>query len=193
MVRRELTTMFASFAPDGEPRIDRGAEPADSGERRRWAFFSDANSCVARRAWEEVQFRAVSYAEDRLLARDMLSAGWAKAYHPAAAVVHSHEYPLRQLLLRSFDEWRGMLEVNGLRGHSLARWPLAIQREVRDDMATAARPRVRATRCARPRARWPTTPPAASEPRSAARADRIPERVRRLLSLEGRGGFDPQC
>ena len=121
MVRRELVSVFAPLGD--EPRLDDGP------------FFSSANGCVARRAWESVRFREVAYAEDRMLARDMLSAGWAKAYHPAAAVIHSHEYPLRKLVQRSFDEGRGMLEVNGFRGHSLATWPLVVQRAVRDDAA----------------------------------------------------------
>ena len=32
------------------------------------------------------------YAEDQALALDMLRAGYAKAYVPDAAVIHSHEY-----------------------------------------------------------------------------------------------------
>jgi len=138
-----------------------------------------------------VPFRRVAYAEDRMLARDMLSAGWAKAYHPAAAVVHSHDYSLRQLLLRSFDEWRGMLEVNGFRGHSLTAWPLVIQREVRDDLALVR---------SEGGPRWSAAPRSLAHHTArgvgaalGGRADRIPERLRRFLSLEGRGGFDPQC
>ena len=45
-------------------------------------------------------------AEDQLLAKDMLAAGFAKTYHPGAAVVHSHGNPPAALLRRSFDEWR---------------------------------------------------------------------------------------
>ncbi len=139
-------------------------------------------------------FREVGYAEDQMLARDMLSGGWSKAYHPAAAVVHSHDYSLRDLLLRSFDEWRALLEVHGHRGHRLRRLPLVVQREVRDDLEM-----LRAEGA-------PFSSRAATAPRSAAhhlartlgaalgaRSDRIPRRARRLLSLERRGGFDPQA
>jgi rhamnosyltransferase len=176
MVRRELASVFDPLGD--EPRLDDGP------------FFSSANGCVAREAWERVPFRAVAYAEDRMLARDMLSAGWSKAYHPAAAVIHSHEYPLRQRVQRSFDEGRGMLEVNGFRGHSLTAWPLVVQRAVRDD-ATAAR----AEGTAGP-GLW-----ARSLAHHAAgalggalggRADRIPRRARRLLSLEGHAGLRRQ-
>ena len=176
MVRRELASVFAPLGD--QPRLDDGP------------FFSSANGCVAREAWQQVPFWPVAYAEDRMLARDMLSAGWSKAYHPAAAVIHSHEYPLRRQVQRSFDEGRGMLEVNGFRGHSLAAWPLVVQRAVRDDV-TAARGEgatgtgVWARSLAYHAAR-------ALGGVLGGRADRIPGRARRLLSLEGHGGLRHQ-
>ena len=196
MVRRELDSWFASFAPDGRPHVDRGADaPGKRGDRDRHAYFTDANGCVARRAWEEVPFRPVSYAEDQMLARDMLGAGWAKAYHPAAAVIHSHDYPPRRLLRRSFDEARALREVAGQSSHGGVRSvALVVQREVRDDVALLRREGA------------PSRRRLALLPRSLAhhaartvgaalgsRAERIPVRVREALSLEGRGGFDPQC
>lgn len=194
MVRRELGDWFTSFAPDDAPRIDRADPPQDPVARRRWAFFTDANGCIARRAWEEVPFRPVAYAEDQMLARDMLSAGWSKAYHPAAAVLHSHEYSLPDLFRRSFDEWRALLEVHGHRGQAIARLPLVVQREVRDDLAMvrdegAPRGR-RAAVFAHSFAHHSARTAGAA---LGARADRIPQRARRLLSLEGRGGFDAQA
>lgn len=197
MVRRELEAWFTSFAPDGRPRVDRGgdATTADRGSLARRAFFTDANGCVARRAWEQVPFRQISYAEDQMLARDMAAAGWAKAYHPAAAVTHSHDYPPWQLLRRAFDESRALREVHGHRAHGgPGRVALVVQREVRDDMALLRREGLPAGRRA------------AMLPRSMAhhaartvgatlgsRADRLPARLRRLLSLERRDGFDSQC
>ena len=89
MVARELTEWFRSFAPDGAPRIDRLAAsertiPATVLEGIR-GFFTDANGCIARAAWEAVPFRPIPYAEDRALALDMLRAGYAKVYVPAGA------------------------------------------------------------------------------------------------------------
>ena len=81
----------------------------------RRGFFTDANACIAREAWEQIPFREVPYAEDRVLALDMLRAGYAKAFVPRAAVVHSHAYTTSQQLRRSFDEWRGLREVYGWR------------------------------------------------------------------------------
>ena len=96
-VRVELERWFASLAPDGEPTVERldeaerAALPALALIGRR-GFFTDANACLARAAWERVPFREVPYAEDRVLAIDMLRAGYAKAFVPAAAVWHSHDY-----------------------------------------------------------------------------------------------------
>jgi rhamnosyltransferase len=115
-VRRELDDWFRSFAPDGQPRIDRldtsSLPPAPSELLGPRGFFTDANGCVSRAAWQRVPFRA-HYAEDHQLALDMLYAGYAKTYVPQAAVVHSHEYSLPAELRRAFDEWRGLSEVYG--------------------------------------------------------------------------------
>ncbi len=117
MVARELTEWFQSFAPDGAPRIDRldpseRTIPTSELEGIR-GFFTDANGCVARAAWEDVPFREVAYAEDRVLATDMLRAGYAKVYAPRASVIHSHDYSLMGWLRRSFDEARALREVYG--------------------------------------------------------------------------------
>jgi glycosyltransferase involved in cell wall biosynthesis len=190
MVRRELEDWFYSFAPDGRPRVDRAGSDGPPVDTRRAAFFSDANGCLARWAWEQVPFRPVEYAEDQLLARDMLAAGCAKAYHPAAVVMHSHEYGSIEQLRRSFDEWRGLREVRGAvapaRPLQLA---LGLQREVRDDLGFMRRHGFSVRR----RARWAIRSILHHAARGSgaalgSRADRLPASVRRALSLEGRAG-----
>ena len=98
------------------PRGSRSAGLWRTCDGTRSLFFTDANGCVARAAWEQVPFREVAYAEDQLLARDMLAAGYAKVYRPDAAVIHSHDYSPLDQLRRSFDEWRGLREVRSDRG-----------------------------------------------------------------------------
>jgi GT2 family glycosyltransferase len=134
MVARELTHWFAAFAPDGRPRVDR----LDEGERDLPArellgprgFFTDANGCISRDAWQHVPFRAIPYAEDHALAHDMLRAGYAKVCIPDAAVVHSHDYSELEWLRRTFDETRalhdlyGYVEPANLRTTSLKLWGL---------------------------------------------------------------------
>jgi glycosyltransferase involved in cell wall biosynthesis len=124
MVRRELTELFARF---GGERVDRGEAALGPA-----TFFSDANGAVARWAWERVPFRPVAYAEDQVLARDMLAAGLAKAYVPEAAVIHSHDLPPVQAFRRYFADFRALAEVNGLREPLTPRYLAA---RVRGDVA----------------------------------------------------------
>jgi rhamnosyltransferase len=190
MVARELTEWFHGFSPDGRPRVDR-LEPAERDLPARAllgprGFFTDANGCVARAAWESVPFRPVPYAEDHVLAHDMLRAGYAKVYVPDAAVIHSHEYSGWGWLRRSFDEARALREVYGfVEPLAVTRTPLKVWGLVGADWRFArggAQP-----------------PPAALLARSTtyhaarvtgavlgSRADRLAPAVARRLSLEGR-------
>lgn len=115
MVARELTEWFASFAPDGRPRIDRLTPSERTLPSRELlgprGFFTDANGCVSRAAWERVGFRDIPYAEDHALALDAMRAGFAKVFVPEAAVIHSHEYSGWGWLQRSFDEGRALHAV----------------------------------------------------------------------------------
>jgi rhamnosyltransferase len=76
-------------------------------------FFTDANGCLSRAAWERAPFRSVPYAEDHVLAHDVLRAGFAKVFLPGAAVIHSHDYTAAGWLRRSFDEGRALAAVYG--------------------------------------------------------------------------------
>lgn len=189
MVARELTEFFAGLAPDGGPRVDRGpaAGPGPA------TFYTSANGCVARAAWERVPFRPVSYAEDQLLALDMLAAGFAKVFRPRAAVVHSHDYGAVERFRRFFDEFRALREVHG---HvEEAGWPYTpavVRGGVRRDRAYLR---------AHGAGGWELDRGTLESllfhgSRSAAailgtRADRIPAGVRRVLSKDGRGSFEP--
>lgn len=197
-VRLELERWFHSLAPDGTPRVDRLEEH----ERERLpalaligarGFFTDANACIARTAWQRAPFREVPYAEDRLLAIDMLRSGYARAYVPDAAVLHSHAYTPAEELRRCFDEWRGLREVYGWR-EPLA--PVHIARKLRGELGWARR-------------ELDLSGVSASERRTTlaaitrhhvvrlvgsllgSRSDRLPAAARRRLSLEGRSSFEP--
>ena len=71
------------------------------------------NAAYRRACWEAIRFRELAYSEDQAFGRDMLAAGWKKAYHPGAAVLHSHDYPWWQFMQRYFDEYRGLHETSG--------------------------------------------------------------------------------
>jgi GT2 family glycosyltransferase len=201
-VRLELERWFASLAADGAPRVDRLAEhersagpgglPAAAliGPR---GFFTDANACISRAAWTSTPFREAPYAEDRLLAIDMLRAGFAKAYIPDAAVVHSHDYTPVQELRRCFDEWRGLREVYGWREPAS---PVRLARGLRGELGWARAELDRAG--APPRERRATLVAVTRHhvvrlagALLGSRADRLPAGARRRLSLEGRASFEP--
>lgn len=203
-VRLELERWFCSIAPDGAPQVERldAHERATLSARElvgRRGFFTDANACIARAAWERVPFREVPYAEDRVLALDMLRAGYAKAYLPDAGVLHSHDYRALEELRRCFDEWRALLEVYGWREPAR---PASLLRGLYGQLAYA-----RAVECggsrsaARERAALALVPTLLAVARHhvarmtgallGSRADLIPARLRATLSLEHRDGFAP--
>ena len=211
-VALELTRWFDSLAPEGTPQVERltsfgvsesgGGVVEGVGHERlppvadligRRGFFTDANACVARVAWERVPFRAVPYAEDRVLAIDMLRAGYAKAFVPGAAVLHSHDYTPSQQLRRCFDEWRGLREVYGWREpHS----PVRLAGNLRGELGAARRELI-----ARgvPQGRRRATLAAFSGhhvvrtvgAQLGSHADLLPAWARRRLSLERRASFEP--
>jgi glycosyltransferase involved in cell wall biosynthesis len=194
-VRWELEAWFASLSPDGSPRLEwleeheRGLPAIELIGRR--GFFTDANACLARAAWERVPFRGVPYAEDRVLAIDMLRAGYRKAFVPDASVVHSHDYTTLQSLRRCFDEWRGLREVYGWREPAS---PAHLARQLRGSLGQVRREAIREDMSP---ARHRTTLAAAGRHHVArlagallgSRADLLPAKLRRRLSLEGRASF----
>ena len=196
-VRAELERWFGSLSEQGDPRV----EMLQAHERStavlellgRRGFFTDVNACLARAAWERVPFREVPYAEDRVLAIDMLRAGYAKVFLPQAAVVHSHAYTSAQQLRRSFDEWRGLLEVYGWREPvSPVRLLAGLRGELgwaREELAGRGRPPAGVAAGLAAVTRHYAVARAGAL--LGSRADRLPPRVRRVLSLERRSGFTP--
>src|SRR3954452_754045 len=187
-VAGEITRWFSSVSPDGAPRVDRLSK-AQTGQPSREllgprSFFTDANGCVARGAWDRVPFREVAYAEDQQLALDMLRAGYAKVYVPDAAVVHSHEYAPLQHLRRCFDEWRGLREVYDYIE------PLTLD-AIRRNVVGPVRADLRAggDGGALPSIRHHALRYVGAV--LGSRADRMSPRVRARLSLEGRASFIP--
>jgi glycosyltransferase involved in cell wall biosynthesis len=194
-VRFELERWFASLSADGAPRVER----LESDERSlpaleligRRGFLTDANACVSRAAWESVPFREVPCAEDRVLAIDMMRAGYAKAYIPDAAVNHSHHYTTGEQMRRCFDEWRGLLEVYGWREPASParllgqlRGAVGYARGELEREGVTGSPR-RATLAAVGRHQMVCLAGALL----GSRADRLPVAARRRLSLERRGAF----
>lgn len=192
-----LRLFFASLSPGDRPRVDRLAPAERNRETIRLlgprGYFTDANGCIRRAAWQQIRYPNAAYAEDQALAVKMLNAGYAKAYVPAAGALHSHRYTPSQRLRRAFDDWRGLLEVYGWREPATLSH-IALQ--MRGAVANAHRARAAGGLPAR---REPAALVAAAAEHAlhlagailGSRADRLPAEVRRHLSLERRAGFAP--
>jgi GT2 family glycosyltransferase len=195
-VRMELERWFGSLAADGRPSVERlSASERETLPARaligRRGFFTDANACLLRSAWQRVPFREVAYAEDRVLAIDMLRAGYAKVFVPDAAVVHSHDYTPAQELRRCFDEWRGLREIYGWREPAA---PGQVVRGLRGQLGCARRELDAGGSTAA--SRWATLAAVGAHhavrqtgAMLGSRADLLPPPVRLRLSLERRAGF----
>ncbi|HTD58894.1 MAG TPA: glycosyltransferase [Solirubrobacteraceae bacterium] len=179
MIARELTEFFAGFSPDGQPAIQRAGDPT---------FLSNVNACYARPCWEEIRFRDVAYSEDQAFGADLLDGGWAKVYHPGAAVLHAHDYGTLEFMRRYFDEYRGLHESTG---HVEPFGVLATVRHVRH-AAVADRHWMAEQGLDRgARARWTARSVAHHTGRRVfsalgSRSERVPAQLQRRLSLENR-------
>ena len=179
MIARELTEFFQGFAPNGHPVLHRSGDPT---------FLSNVNACYTRECWAELRFPDVAYSEDQAFGSAMLEAGWVKVFHPAAAVRHAHDYGALDFSRRYFDEYRGLRETTGhvepLQPKQGARALVRDARWMREQGMSPGE-----------QARW--LPRAAAHQAGrrlgsalGARAARLPDRLQRALSLEGRGAGD---
>lgn len=76
-------------------------------------FYSDNNSCLKKKYWEQVPMRDVDFGEDQLLALDMINAGYKKIYVPSAGVYHSHSFNADETYKRSCIEREFFAEFFG--------------------------------------------------------------------------------
>lgn len=76
----------------------------DEDYRQALQFFSNNNSCIRRSVWEEIPFDNVNFSEDMVWAKNIIEAGYQKAYAHSAVVYHSHSFGLFEGIQRYFDE-----------------------------------------------------------------------------------------
>ncbi|MCP2031670.1 rhamnosyltransferase [Okibacterium sp. HSC-33S16] len=110
LLKYEIQGMFAGFGPDFGTSVFYNDEfIKDEGVLGAVSFYSDVNS-VARRSFlvETIPYRDVPYAEDQLFGKDVVLAGYMKAYAPRGAVEHSNDLTLSEYGKRIFDETVGL-------------------------------------------------------------------------------------
>lgn len=138
LLKYEIEGVFARCGSDGTVTVvDGSAVPAEAqGEGD--LFYSDVNSATRRDfLLNVIPYRDVNYSEDMAFARDLLIAGYRKAYQPDALVEHSNDVTLAEYGKRIFDENLGMRRVG--EGRSSLSWPQAKLRAVRDVARSAIR------------------------------------------------------
>ncbi|MCW2951647.1 MAG: antigen biosynthesis rhamnosyltransferase rfbN [Conexibacter sp.] len=180
MIARELSQFFASFALGGGTTLQRAGDPT---------FLSNVNAAYRRTAWEQIRFRDVPYSEDQAFGTDLLSAGWLKAYEPAAAVLHAHDYGAIEFMRRYFDEYRGLRTTTG---HVEAFGPLQALRTVRAETAKDLRWMGEQGAGIGDRMRWGGRAVVHHSGRRVfsalgSRAEQLPPGMRERISLERRG------
>lgn len=181
LMARMLNDHFAEFGgQDGRPVLQL---PGDS------TFLSNSNSCISRAAWEAAPFRDIAYAEDQAFGVDVFRNGFAKAYVPGAAALHSHDYGMVESFKRYFDEYRGLSDSVGEATEASADRAFGIlKKSVKADQRFLEELGQPAWR----RALWGARSTVYHTGRIGfgglgARSNRLPDRVREVLSFEGRG------
>ena len=111
LMRYEIASVFARFGPDFGTTVFYG-DKALSGQLDAITFYSDVNSATRREfLLETISYRDVPYAEDQMFGRDLIEAGYWKAYAPRASVEHSNDVTLHEFGLRIFDETVGLRRI----------------------------------------------------------------------------------
>jgi rhamnosyltransferase len=131
LLKYEIEGVFRACGPVGETTVIDGslskAHELTPGE----LFYSDVNSATRREfLLNVIAYRDVNYSEDMAFARDLLEAGYRKAYSATAVVEHSNDVTFSEYGKRIFDENIGMRLVG--EGRASLSWSQAKLRAVRD-------------------------------------------------------------
>lgn len=113
LLKYEINAVFEGFGPGfGTTLFYDDDFITSEGVRNAVTFYSDVNSAARRDILTgPVPYQDVSYAEDQLFGRDVIAAGYIKAYAPRASAVHSNDLTLAEYDDRMAEETMGQREV----------------------------------------------------------------------------------
>lgn len=116
LMKYGIQEVFAQSGPDSSVTVvDGSVTPARLVTPHRM-FYSDVCSASTRSfLLTKIPYQDLPYAEDLAFSKDLLAAGYRKAYQPSAVVEHSNDVTLREFGMRTFDEYLGMRRVGETR------------------------------------------------------------------------------
>jgi len=116
LLKYEIDGVFAALGPlDRVTVVELGDESPSGEELDRLAFYSDVDSATRRDfLLNVIPYQDVPYSEDFAFAKDVILAGYRKAYAPAGFVEHSNDLTLREYRKRVFEETVSRRRVGNL-------------------------------------------------------------------------------
>lgn len=96
------------YKMDDKDRYDK-----DEGYRHLLCFYSDNSSAMRKSIWKKIPYDDVNFAEDQLWAKKIIELGYSKAYTSEAVVYHSHNYSFKEMMMRSYDDHKGLFDIYG--------------------------------------------------------------------------------
>lgn len=138
LLKYEIEGVFRACGPDGGTTVIDGALSQTHEMTAGELFYSDVNSATRRDfLLTTIPYRDVNYSEDMAFARDLLEAGYRKAFAATAVVEHSNDVTFSEYGKRIFDETLGMRRVG--EGRESLSWLQAKIRAVRDVLVCSGR------------------------------------------------------
>jgi rhamnosyltransferase len=106
MLKYEINGVFRKQGPaDRVSFVRKGDHEPDGRELDEMTFYSDVNAATTREFLVEViPYRDLPYSEDFAFAKDLILAGYTKAYTPMGSVIHSNDLTLREYGKRFYEE-----------------------------------------------------------------------------------------
>ena len=113
LLKNEIRAVFGNFGSDmGTTLFYKDDFVKDQSQYDMISFYSDVNSAARKSILtSDIPYQEVPYAEDQLFGRDIINAGYIKAYAPRGNVIHTNDVPLSKYKARLFDETMGLRAV----------------------------------------------------------------------------------
>lgn len=117
LMKYDIQRHFSKFGPDNSVTLFQKIDKVkDQAILDFLSFYSDVNSATRRDfLLHTIPYQDVPYSEDQLFGRDVIDAGYIKAYAPNGNVQHSNDISLSEYRMRMFDETVGLRRI----GHAL--------------------------------------------------------------------------